>query len=109
MTNLSELVAAFEGLGVPIARARFRDRMRPPYAVYYGTGDRYSRSDDRRDRTLFTYSVYLYMADYDIELTHRLEDALNDASIDFRRGNDGYDAERDQTIASFLDITAYER
>lgn len=109
MTNLSELVSAFEGLGVPIARIRFLERVSPPYAVYYGAGDSYPRSDDRRDRTIFNYSVYVYMDEYDVGLTHRIEDALNERYIDFRRGGDGYDADRNQVTASFLDIRAYER
>lgn len=109
MTDLSELVTAVEGLGVPVARVRFNERVRPPYAVYYGDGDAYARSDDLRDRTIFSYSLYLYMEEYDIGLTHSIEDALNAARIDFRRGGDGYDAERDQVTASFTDIKAYER
>lgn len=109
MTELSDLTAAFEGLGVPIARVRFHEDVNPPYAVYYGAGDAYSDSDDTHERTLFSYRVYVYMDDYDIALIHAIEDALNASYIGFKRGNDGYDADRDKVIATFQDIKAYER
>lgn len=106
---LSEAIAAFTTNGVPVANVRFRgeEAPAPPYAEAYLEDSTSTYSDNRNSRTLYDYSIVLYVAERDFSLEFAIEDALDAAQITWRKRG-GYHADLDLVTTSY-EFSVYER
>lgn len=108
---LSEAVSAFVSNGVPVAHVRFHTNPDPPYAEAYLNESNRMRgnqgSDDRMPRTHASYDVILHATDRDLELEGRIEDALDESYIGWRKSG-GYRGDADLVTTTYT-IEVYER